>query len=69
MLGSFYAWYSRFKMERGIILYRWGKSYGARSIIIKTGVNVGMDISATELKDQFDAIVLTGGSIRSRGLP
>ncbi|MCM4170559.1 glutamate synthase subunit beta [Arenibacter sp. TNZ] len=57
-----------FKMEKSIIDRR-VKVLVEEGIIIKTGVNVGMDISATELKDQFDAIVLTGGATVRRGLP
>jgi glutamate synthase (NADPH/NADH) small chain len=35
----------------------------------RTGVNVGVDIPVEELKVQFDALVLAGGSTRPRDLP
>jgi glutamate synthase (NADPH/NADH) small chain len=57
-----------FKMEKNIIDRR-VKILEEEGIIIKTGVNVGVDVLATELKDQFDAIVLSGGATVRRGLP
>jgi glutamate synthase (NADPH/NADH) small chain len=38
-------------------------------IVFKTGVNVGVDVSVAELRNEFDAIVLAGGSTRPRDLP
>ena len=38
-------------------------------VIFKTGVNVGVDISIEELKDNYNAVVLTGGSEHPRDLP
>jgi glutamate synthase (NADPH/NADH) small chain len=35
----------------------------------RTGINVGVDISATELRKQFDAVVLAGGATQWRDLP
>ena len=35
----------------------------------RTGVNVGVDISASELREQFDAVVLAGGATQWRDLP
>ena len=35
----------------------------------RTGINVGVDISATELRKQFDAVVLAGGATQWRELP
>ncbi|CAN0494134.1 unnamed protein product, partial [Scytosiphon promiscuus] len=57
-----------FKMEKNIIDRR-VKILEEEGIIIKTGVHVGVDVLATELKDQFDAIVLSGGATVRRGLP
>jgi len=57
-----------FKMEKNIIDRR-VKILEEEGIIIKTGVHVGVDVLATELQDQFDAIVLTGGATVRRGLP
>ena len=38
-------------------------------IIFKTGVNVGSDVTGEQLRREFDAIVLCGGSTKSRDLP
>ena len=38
-------------------------------IEFRTGVNVGVDITVAELRENFDAIVLAGGSTRPRDLP
>jgi len=38
-------------------------------IEFKTGVNVGVNFSVTELLDNYDAICLTGGSTEARDLP
>jgi glutamate synthase (NADPH/NADH) small chain len=38
-------------------------------ITFRTNANVGVDISAAELKVDYDAIVLAGGSTRPRDLP
>ncbi|MDE0872395.1 MAG: glutamate synthase subunit beta [Acidimicrobiales bacterium] len=35
----------------------------------RTGINVGVDISASELREQFDAVVLAGGATQWRDLP
>ena len=41
----------------------------AEGITFKTGVEVGKDISADELKKQYDAVVLTMGATKPRDLP
>jgi len=38
-------------------------------VVFQTNANIGVDIPVGELKAQFDAIVLTGGSTRPRDLP
>jgi glutamate synthase (NADPH/NADH) small chain len=38
-------------------------------IVFQTNANIGVDIPVEELKAQFDAIVLAGGSTRPRDLP
>lgn len=38
-------------------------------ITIKLGTNVGVDVSVAELKAEFDAVVLTGGSTVPRDVP
>jgi glutamate synthase (NADPH/NADH) small chain len=41
----------------------------AEGTIFKPGVNVGVDITAEELREQFDAVVLAGGATVARDLP
>jgi glutamate synthase (NADPH/NADH) small chain len=38
-------------------------------VTFRTSVNVGVDITAAELREQFDAVVLAGGSTLARDLP
>ena len=38
-------------------------------VTFRTGVNVGVDVTAAELKSEFDAIVLAGGAGWPRDLP
>ena len=56
-----------FKLEKDIIDRRidiWKKE----GVIFKTGVNVGADLPAKKLLDDFDAVVLAGGSCVPRDL-
>lgn len=57
-----------FKMEKQVIDRRLAV-LEEEGILFKTGVNVGVDISAEQLKDDFDAIVLCGGATVRRNLP
>ena len=57
-----------FKMEKHFIDRRLAQME-AEGTIFKPGVNVGVDISADELREQFDAVVLAGGSTVARDLP
>ena len=41
----------------------------AEGITFKAGVNVGVDIKADDLTDEFDVVMLTGGSTIPRDLP
>ena len=41
----------------------------AEGVTMKTGVNVGLDITLKELQNSYDAIVLSGGSETPRDLP
>ena len=38
-------------------------------IVFKTNTNIGVDITLNDLKNQFDAVVLSGGSTVARDLP
>ncbi|MGY8915668.1 MAG: glutamate synthase subunit beta, partial [Flavobacteriales bacterium] len=57
-----------FKMEKHVIDRRM-EVLEAEGIVFKTGINVGEDITADELKNEFDALVLSGGATIRRGLP
>ncbi len=57
-----------FKLEKRIVQRRVDQMQ-AEGVTFKTGVNVGVDITADELTAEFDAIVLTGGSTIPRDLP
>ena len=41
----------------------------AEGVLFKTGVNVGVDVEAADLMEQFDLVMLTGGSTVPRDLP
>src|SRR5947208_12611041 len=50
-----------FKMEKWV-LERRVELMAEEGVIFKTGVNVGVDLTAEELRAGFDAVCLTGGS-------
>lgn len=41
----------------------------AEGVVFKAGVNIGVDVPASSLKSDFDAIVLAGGATAARDLP
>ena len=57
-----------FKMEKRHIDRRLAQME-AEGTVFRTGVDVGKDISADELRAQFDAVVLSGGATAWRDLP
>ena len=57
-----------FKMEKHVIDRRLAV-LEEEGIVFKTGVHIGLDISAEDLKRDFDAIVLCGGATVKRKLP
>jgi glutamate synthase (NADPH/NADH) small chain len=57
-----------FKMEKRFLQRRLDQM-AAEGTEFRTGVNAGVDITAAELQEQFDAIVLAGGSTIGRDLP
>ena len=57
-----------FKLEKHIVERRI-KRMNQEGVMFKTKVNVGVDISAKELKEKHDAIVLCGGAEDARDLP
>ncbi|MCW5830752.1 MAG: glutamate synthase subunit beta [Deltaproteobacteria bacterium] len=56
-----------FKMRKHLIDRRM-KQMEAEGVTFRTGVNVGVDITAAELRKQFDAIVLCGGATQARDI-
>jgi glutamate synthase (NADPH) small chain len=57
-----------FKMEKRH-LNRRIEQMEAEGTVFRTSVNVGVDITAADLKAQFDAVVLAGGATNWRDLP
>ncbi|NLG56564.1 MAG: glutamate synthase subunit beta [Rhodococcus sp.] len=57
-----------FKMEKHHIDRRLAQME-AEGTVFRAGVNVGVDISAQELRDQFDSVLLAGGATIARDLP
>jgi glutamate synthase (NADPH/NADH) small chain len=57
-----------FKMEKRILERRL-EQMRAEGTELRTGVNVGVDITADQLRSEFDAVVLTGGATAWRDLP
>jgi glutamate synthase (NADPH/NADH) small chain len=56
-----------FKMEKGLIDKRM-EQMAQEGVEFRTGVNVGVDLPATQLLAEFDAVVLTGGAEMPRDL-
>ncbi len=57
-----------FKIEKNIIDRRINQLV-SEGVVFKTNVNVGLDISSKELAEQFDAVILAGGSEQPRDIP
>jgi glutamate synthase (NADPH/NADH) small chain len=57
-----------FKLDKGVVQRR-VDILEQEGIEMRTGVNVGVDITADELREQFDAVVMTIGSTIPRDLP
>ena len=57
-----------FKLEKHVVDRRI-KLMEAEGIIFRTNANVGVNISAKHLKDEFDAVVMCGGASAPRDLP
>ncbi len=55
------------KLSKDVIVRR-QKLMEAEGVTFRTGVNVGVDITAKELVDAFDAVVLCCGAKQARGL-
>ena len=57
-----------FKMEKTLVDRR-VQQMTAEGVLFKTGVDVGIDLTADQLRTDFDAVVLTIGSRAPRDLP
>ena len=57
-----------FKMEKKVLDRRM-EQMSAEGVTFKTNVHVGVDIAVEDLKQDFDALLLTGGSCERRDLP
>jgi glutamate synthase (NADPH/NADH) small chain len=57
-----------FKMEKRFLNRRLS-IMEQEGVMFRTGVNVGVDVTAAQLKSDFDAIVLAGGAGQPRDLP
>ncbi len=57
-----------FKMEKHHIDRR-VEQMAAEGVTFRTSVHIGVTLTARELLEQFDAVALTGGSEKPRGLP
>lgn len=57
-----------FKLEKEVIDRR-AEQMVAEGLTVHCGVNIGVDLSAEELLNDFDAVLLSGGSEQPRDLP
>ena len=57
-----------FKLEKWVVLRRI-KLMEEEGVVFKTNAHVGVNILADELRKNFDALVLAGGSTQARDLP
>ncbi len=57
-----------FKMEKHVIDRRL-KILEEEGIVFKTDAHVGVNIKASDLKKEFDAVLLCGGATEKRGIP
>jgi glutamate synthase (NADPH/NADH) small chain len=57
-----------FKLDKGVVQRR-VDILEAEGIEMRTGVDVGVDVTGDELREQFDAIVISTGSTVPRDLP
>jgi glutamate synthase (NADPH/NADH) small chain len=57
-----------FKLDKGVVQRRVDQLI-AEGVVFRTGVNVGKEFPATRLTQEFDAVLLSGGSTHARDLP
>ncbi len=56
-----------FKLEKEVVKRRL-QVMKKSGVIFKTGINIGVDKSANELKNEFDAVILCGGAQKPRDI-
>ena len=57
-----------FKLDKSVIDRRM-RQMAAEGVQFKTNMHIGKDIPASKLREEFDAVALTGGSEKPRDLP
>ena len=57
-----------FKLEKSRV-WRRIQQMEAEGVEFRTGVNVGVDVPMRQIRDQYDAILMTGGATQARDLP
>jgi glutamate synthase (NADPH) small chain len=57
-----------FKLDKGVVQRRVDQ-LAEEGVAFRTGVDVGQDFPATRLPQEFDAVLLSGGSTSARDLP
>ncbi|BCJ45491.1 glutamate synthase [Actinoplanes ianthinogenes] len=57
-----------FKIEKHVIDARL-EQMAAEGVVFQTGVNVGVDITADDLRERFDAVLLAAGALAGRDTP
>ena len=57
-----------FKLEKWVVSRRVDRMR-EEGVVFKTNAHVGVNVSAQELRDKYDAIVLCGGAEAARELP
>ena len=58
-----------FKLEKRVLDRRLHADDARKASMFRTSANIGVDVPVDELRREFDAIVLAGGSTRPRDLP
>jgi glutamate synthase (NADPH/NADH) small chain len=57
-----------FKIEKHVVDARLAQM-AAEGVVFETGVEVGVDLTADDLRDRFDAVLLAAGALNSRDTP
>ncbi|HEX5201388.1 MAG TPA: glutamate synthase subunit beta [Actinoplanes sp.] len=57
-----------FKIEKHVVDARLAQM-AAEGVVFETGVNVGVDVTADDLRERFDAVLLAAGALAGRDTP